>query len=643
MDSSRLRLSLKVLLATLALGQLQALEAPKPAIADTMRSYVRSIGDRPAFDAYSRVVLSDRFTKFIIDIKTNQIYFIDVNLFNLHADFVLGVLLKKAWNNANIIEYNKNYERDKPAFILGYLTEHLKVNKFTFAFWEGDKIDAAGVERVKKKLDETFFIKNLSFRPDSPAQLEVAKEVRKRGIQTLSNDQIYKGASYQAFNNGEAVGVLRVVATGTAYESLTFDRHEIVILQEAYPDIPPVAGIMSTVFSTPLAHVNLRATAWGIPNAGYVKASEYAGLNGKHVYFKVGAQKHELRIATAEEIARLKEAIDRKRHVEVPAADLTTAAMPMLTRIRATAAVTFGAKTANLGEIASAAPPGVNVPVGFGVPFFYYVRHLRQHKLDVAIEAALSDPRWAKDNAWRRQQANELRKKIESAPIDSEVLDAIYKRVRLKLGGRGVFVRSSTNAEDLPGFNGAGLYETVPNVRGKAAIGKAITTVWGSLWNHRAVAERDLFGIDHRKVFASVMIQVGVNASAAGVLVTKNLFNPEESDAFTINANWGLGMRVVEGTRVPEQIVFDTSNDGTKIISRSDEPVMLVFDANGGIREVPNKHKGAILTEARAKRLCDAVRAFRPLFERHPVIDVEWVFEGETVWIVQSRPYVGSQ
>jgi phosphoenolpyruvate synthase/pyruvate phosphate dikinase len=139
-----------------------------------------------------------------------------------------------------------------------------------------------------------------------------------------------------------------------------------------------------------------------------------------------------------------------------------------------------------------------------------------------------------------------------------------------------------------------------------------------------------------------VLIQVGVEATAAGVLITGNLFNREDGDSFTINAKWGLGMRVVEGTKIPEQVLYDTSNDGTKIISRSDDPVMLVFDPDGGIREVASDHDGVILTEERAKRLCLAVMAFQELFARHPVLDVEWVLEGEKVWIVQARPYVGA-
>ena len=35
-------------------------------------------------------------------------------------------------------------------------------------------------------------------------------------------------------------------------------------------------------------------------------------------------------------------------------------------------------------------------------------------------------------------------------------------------------------------------------------------------------------------------------------------------------------MRVVEGQKMAEQILFDTSNDGTRVVSRSDETTMLV-------------------------------------------------------------------
>jgi phosphoenolpyruvate synthase/pyruvate phosphate dikinase len=265
-----------------------------------------------------------------------------------------------------------------------------------------------------------------------------------------------------------------------------------------------------------------------------------------------------------------------------------------------------------------------------------------QNHLDTKLDAVLGNAKFKTDAVWRKQALEELRKAIVEAPIDQATLDMIYKRVRLKLGGKGVFVRSSTNSEDLPGFNGAGLYDTQPNVVGKKALGQALKEDWASLWNLRAVDEREAFGIDHHQVYFGALVQIGVNATAAGVLVTKNLWDTTDENGFTINAKYGLGMRVVEGQKVPEQIIFDPTNDGTKIISRTDDPVMLVFDQHGGIKELPvPSGAGVILNEERAKKLCTMVQKFVPVFTHGHPLDVEWVLEGEDVWIVQARPYVG--
>ncbi len=628
---------------TIALAVALLFMISAPAQAEEQRAWVKSIPNESTWKNYTKVVSSDQLGKFIIDLKTNEIYFIDVNLFNIHADFVLGVLLKKAWTADNIREYNKNYERVKPKFILGYITHHLKVDRWTFAFWEGDKIGPDDVIRARKRLDDSFFIKNLAYRPDSPMQEKVAIDVKKKGVATVTNDQIYKAATFQAFNKGRAVGKLRVVPAGTPYESMTFARTDIALLQESYPDITPVSGILATAFSTPLSHVNLRASAWGIPNAGDKKAREKFGkLDGKMVYFEVTDTAATLREATAAEIKELEGKLAAAKHVDLPQANLTSPRLAMLTRIRAKDVTLYGTKTANLGEIVTANLAKVNVPPGFGVPFFYYVQHMKKNGLDKVVETMLADKRFATDPAWRKAELEKVRAAITAAPIDQPSLDLIYQRVRLKLGGRGVFVRSSTNAEDLPGFNGAGLYDTVPNVVGKKAIGDALKVVWASLWNLRAVDEREAFGIDQRQVFAAVMIEIGVNASAAGVLVTKNLWDLTDDHSFTINAKFGLGMRVVEGQKVPEQIIYDPTNDGTKILSRSDDPVMLKFDANGGIVSIPvPPGEGVILTEARAKALAEQIKAIIPVFTHGKPLDVEWVLEGEKFWIVQARPFVG--
>jgi len=607
-------------------------------------AWVKAVTDAKVWKAYSKTVGSDELGKCIIDVKTNDIYFFDVNLFNIHADFVLGVLLKQAWTAENIREYNKNYERDKPKFILCYLTHHLKVDRWTFSFWEGDKIGPDDVMRVKKRLEPSFFVKDLLFRPDSPMQQAVATEVKKRGLKIITNDEIYKAAEFQAFTKGRAVGKLRVVPTGTAYESLNYDRHDIVLLQESYPDITPVAGIIATVFSTPLSHVNLRAGAWGIPNAGDKKAREKWGkLDGKTVYYEVTDTALTLREATAAEIKELEGKIAAARHVELPPANLEHTQMGMLTEMRAKNVVIYGTKASNLGEIVTANLPGVRVPMGFGVPFHYYLAHLQQNHLDKKIDAMLADARFKTDAGWRKTSLEAMRKAIMDAPVDAKTLDTIWQRIQTKLGGKGVFVRSSSNSEDLPGFNGAGLYDTVGNVKDKQQLADALRFVWASIWNLRAADEREAFGIDHRQVYMAVLVQIGISATAAGVLVTKNLWDRTDENGFTINAKWGLGERVVQGQKSPEQVIFDPTNDGTKIISRTDDPIRLVFDEKGGTKEIPvDPAAGVILSEERAKKLCTMVQRFIPVFDRAHPLDVEWVLEGEDFWIVQARPYVGS-
>jgi len=220
-------------LAGIAVALVQA--GPAAAGRDEHRAWVKEVPDAAAWRSYSKTVGSDQLGTCIIDVKSNDIYFFDVNLFNIHADFVLGMLLKQAWTADNIREYNKNYERDKPRFILCYPTHHLKVDCWTFSFWDGDKIGPADVLRVKRRLAETFCVKGLASRPDSPRQQKVAAEVARRGLATVTNDEIYKSAEFQAFTRSRAVGKLRVMPVGTAYESLIFDRHDIALLQESYP------------------------------------------------------------------------------------------------------------------------------------------------------------------------------------------------------------------------------------------------------------------------------------------------------------------------------------------------------------------------------------------------------------------------
>jgi phosphoenolpyruvate synthase/pyruvate phosphate dikinase len=165
-------------------------------------------------------------------------------------------------------------------------------------------------------------------------------------------------------------------------------------------------------------------------------------------------------------------------------------------------------------------------------------------------------------------------------------------------------------------------------------------------WRWRVcVEERAHFGIPHNQVYPAVLIQTAVNAAAAGVLLTTDIWG-HQAGTYTINAKWGLGMRVVEGQKIAEQILFDTDNDGTRVLSRSDETTMLVVNEKGGIMEKYVPKAESILTEKRAKILGAAAKRVAKIFKDTEMLDVEWVLEinegKDKFWLVQARPYINN-
>jgi len=609
----------------------------------TRRVFTSALKNDADFVAYSKQIGAERFTKFVIDVKTDRIYFFDSKVYAVHRDFVFAQLYKTKMTLAMEKKFRRNYNRKKPSFVLGYLVHHLGPDIWTMAFWSGDLIETEQIQSTYAKVKKSFFLADrLQYRPDSHYQEHHAKKLK--GVKIITNNKIYKGAAYQMFNKGTAVGVLRVVKAGVKYEDLTFKQTDVVVLPEVLPDITPVSGIISDTFSTPLSHVSLRARAWAIPNVGLKKATTtYKALHGKTVYFEAGPVKHTLRLATTAEIDAWKKRRAAAKRVVVPKADLSVRDLRRLVKLRAKDVVSYGAKTANLGEVARANIKNVIVPAGFGIPIFYYDQHMKANGLGARVTALLADKKFTSDGKYRKQKLRELRAAIAKAPMDAAFRKAVVAETTKLSAGKGVFVRSSTNAEDLPGFNGAGLYDTVPNVKGDDKLVAAIKQVWASVWNLRAYAERQFFGIDHTKVYGAVLVQIAVNPTAAGVLITPPPKATGLGLVYVINAKWGLGMRVVAGKKSPEIVHYNHYNKALRIMSRSDETTQLVFDKVGGIKEVPIANAGKpVLSDPLARKLGGAAAKVVELFPKDKALDIEWLFEKEQLFIVQARPYVGA-
>ena len=92
-------------------------------------------------------------------------------------------------------------------------------------------------------------------------------------------------------------------------------------------------------------------------------------------------------------------------------------------------------------------------------------------------------------------------------------------------GSYGVFVRSDTNVEDLPGFTGAGLNLTVPHVVGFDNILAAVQRVWASPFAERAFRWRQAYMDNPEHVYASVLLMKSVAVEKSGVLVTADIEN----------------------------------------------------------------------------------------------------------------------
>lgn len=626
------------LLAVLS-AVLLALVAP---LAHAVPAHTDRIDSKAQFDGLARTSPGGRYASFpqvmfAIDRAAKggpRLYFINSRRFAFHLDFVQGAYLSTQ-DPAALLE--ANYSRDNRRFLFGSVLWYPTLKRFGVEFWEGDRLTPELLTLAISQLQPRFYAP-LAFKANSAHQLETAALLP--GLQTIDANALFGSRDALVLNAGKATGRLRIVPQLTKDTLLAPD--DIAILGEAPLQLSPVAGLVTSEFSTPLAHVNLLAKSWRIPN-GYVRDAvrRFAELDGKWVRLEARGETIELRLATAQEVAAAQSATNRRK-VQVAKADLSYRALPSLGELRARDSIRVGAKAANLGEVArgiAGRSVDFSVPPGFAVPFAWFQQFVTANRLDDGIAALLADPRLRQDAAWRREALAELRGAFAQGAMPAGLGPELERRRREVIGAGGVFVRSSTNSEDLPGFNGAGLYSSVPNVVDQAALEAAIRTVWGSVWNDAAFAAREAAGIDHRSVKGGVLVQLGMNAETSGVMITENPFDPAERDTVFINAKRGLGIRVVEGRRVAEQLLYRSDPEAIQLLTRSTDDAMLTFDANGGVREVAVEPGHVVLTDERARRLARVGQQVARIFGSKPQ-DIEWLLIGDRIHIVQSRPYL---
>jgi hypothetical protein len=570
---------------------------------------------------------------FVIDRKDgNKIYYVNKKRYSFHKDFVNGTYLSLE-RGAEF--FKNNYLNANRRFILGTLAYQIPLKRWTFEFWEGDLIPADQIELTYEVINKTFF-QPVAFKPNSLRQEEATRSLA--GMQRVLQDDIAREQAYQALNVAKGLGRIHIIPK--LDDHVEIGSNEILVLDEVPVQLPPVAGIITSQPSTPLSHINLLAKSWGIPNAYIKNAKELLKqYDTWWVSFETLREKYTIKRADMNQLREYQRRQAERLDVMKPRFNLSETRLLSLAEQRSRSSLAFGGKSANLGEVLNARLPGIVVPSGFTIPFYYYDEFIKQNKLDDVIFGLLNDQKFVHDPAYRREQLVHLRQKIETAEFDPELRKMVLETVAREYAGKGLFVRSSSNSEDLPNFSGAGLYTTVPNVRGDQQLIDAIRKVWASLWNFEAYEARERAGVDHSKIFMAVLLQEGINSESSGVMISTDPFDNENKGAIYISAKRGLGIKVVEGQRIAEQIIFRPRTNAIKVLTRSAEDSLLTFDENGGVKEVPIEGDRVVLTDDVIRRLVRAAAGIKRVFGSRDQ-DIEWAYMKGQIYIVQSRPFI---
>jgi hypothetical protein len=605
------------------------------------KRFLSVIKSRAEFDSIARVYHKGTpyalpHAMFVIDRQNkNKIYYVNSRAYRFHQDFV----------NANYLSldrgedfFKKNYVNDKRRFILGTLAWQTPIKKWTFEFWEGDTITPDLMKLAYDTINKTFF-EPVALKLNSLLQEEYSAKIE--NINRVLQSDITKEQEYQALNVAKGIGRIHII--NELDDTIEIGDNEILVLNEVPVSLPSVAGIIVSKPSTPLSHVNLLAKGWGVPNAYIKNAQElFKQYDGWWVVFETKLDSYEIKRADKDAVKEYQKQKDVFDKTMIPRSDLAVKKLAGLREQRKKDVVAYGAKSANLGELMNANLKGFAVPDGFTIPFYYYDKFMTENGFNDIVFELLNDDKFVHNPTFRRQKLLELQAMIQKGKFDDELRAEVLKLAHEKFQNKGLFARSSTNSEDLPNFNGAGLYSSRGNIKGDDDLIEGIKFVWASLWNYRAYEARERSHIPHDQVYMAVLIQQGINSEKSGVIITTDPYDHEDNNSIYISAKRGQGELVVSGVKVGEQVLYRTKSKTVKILTRSEEDSQLVFDEKGGMRQEPIVKGLLVLKDSETRRLADISLRIKKVFGNLDQ-DIEWAIVGAEIFIVQSRPYVSNR
>jgi pyruvate,water dikinase len=313
-----------------------------------------------------------------------------------------------------------------------------------------------------------------------------------------------------------------------------------------------------------------------------------------------------------------------------------------------------GGKNASLGEmIGELSQAGIRVPGGFATTAAAFREFLAQDDLAGRIERLLEGIDVA-DVPALREAGTRIRDWILAAPLPPALLTDIevaYTELARGHPDASFAVRSSATAEDLPDASFAGQQDTLLNIRGLHNIVQAISHIFASVYNDRAIAYRAHHGFRHADVALSVGVQrmVRSDKAAAGVMFTLDTESGFAGVVFITSA-YGLGESVVQGSVNPDEFYVYKRNleAGRPAVLRKSlgsKASRMIFGENAAagsstrVVAVPESERRRFsLTDEQAEALARNAVAIERHYGRP--MDIEWALDGDenVLYILQARP-----
>ncbi len=572
----------------------------------------------------------------------------------IHWDFVSenrsvgqGLPRVPALGEFNLTEYYSPSRR----FILGALSHYEGPDAWVYEIAPYDTADVTMIEDAFRLVAQRSYVgEKLAFHPTSLA-LEALAEELPQDISVITTDDLFEGIDYQPLNPADSIGKLRFV-NASELDTAFVGFRDIVVLDRVPNDISVTQGIITAEFQTPLSHINVLSQNRGTPNMalrGATEDEQLRALEGKWVRLTVELAEYQIEEVSKAEADEWWEA-HRPDVVQVPGVDLShdtltdcelmidPEAEDLLAEFKA-ATRAFGGKAANYSGLTHI--EGLPVPKAFGIPVYFYMQFMEENGFDVQVQDLLDDPDFQDDPAVRDAELAQLRDDMMQAPVNADFEAALIEKLETDFPATRMRFRSSTNAEDLDGFTGAGLYTSKSGELDDPADPPldAIREVWSSVWYFRAFEERSYRSIDHLAVGMALLVHHSFpDEEANGVALTANPFDKTGSTpAFYINVQLGEASVVQPDPGITtDELLYYYDLPGQPVQYQSNSN--LVPTGQHVLSDSQIQSLGAALASIRA--------FFAPAYQQSPwwAMDVEFKFDGEPgetplLFVKQARPF----